>query len=79
MINRKCPYCGGEHMSADCDVRIPGVLQADGSIKVNPWWDLKTLKEDSFVSESEEYIHGFCYDCGSECDFSWTEGFIKGD
>lgn len=77
MINRKCPYCGGEHMSADCDIRISGILQPDGRIKVNPWWDLKTLEEESIASAPAEDIHGFCYDCGSYCNFSWKEGFVK--
>ncbi len=77
-FNRNCPYCGSRHMTVDADIRITGDLQENGTIKVRPWWTLEDELTEAVNNNSNEYLEGFCSDCGSLCNFSWEEGFIKG-
>ena len=73
--NTKCPYCGSENITADCEVRVTGKLNADGTISVKDDWDISALNETVNESACSD-IQGFCYDCGKYSDFSWKNGFV---
>lgn len=79
MINTKCPYCGSSNMTVDMDIRITGDLQEDGTIKVREHWTSYDELQEAAMSNTSDYIQGWCSNCDGYCNFSWEEGFIKGD
>lgn len=77
-VNTTCPYCGSKNMTADCDIRITGVLDKKGHIRVKDFWlERETLEGEAIMESADSDIHGFCEDCGEYCDFDWKKGFVK--
>ena len=75
-MNHKCPYCGSSKMTVDVDVRVTADLLEDGTIRCRDIWTPDVLTEEQIASSSSEDIHGFCNDCGLNCDFDWEQGFV---
>ena len=73
-MNTKCPYCGSENVTVDCDIRVTGRLNPDGTVTVKNHWNLNELSIAINESSCDD-LSGFCDDCGIYCDFSWEKGF----
>lgn len=78
IFNTKCPYCGSNNMTADCDIVITGTVNEKKQITAKEHWTPETLTTESLAGISQEDIQGYCEDCGAFCDFTWKDGFIKG-